>query len=61
MRSHELARELLSIDDKPISVSVDISSGDNDAGLRVFADEYHGPCDIDADNLVLLFCGTLNK
>jgi len=36
--THELARQLLRRDNMPVLVSVDVSTGDKNAGDRIFAD-----------------------
>ena len=46
MRSHELARKLLNRPDVNITASLDISTGDDDAGRRVFSDSL---CSIEQD------------
>jgi len=58
---HEWARELLALPDKPYTISVDISTGEKDANDRVFTDEFLGINNVNAEELVLLFSGTLNK
>ena len=55
MRSHELARVLLSVSDRKIVASVDMSTCDEDASIRVFG-EFCGINDInDIGEIVLLF------
>lgn len=54
MKSHELAQLLLSLDDKTIGCSVDVSTCDEDSGNRVFGD-FIGLNDIHAPELTLLF------
>jgi len=59
--SHEVAKELLSMPPKEIVISVDISTGDNDAGRRIFTSEFFGINDAEnEDEVVLLFGGDLN-
>jgi len=58
---HGWAKALLALPDKPFIISVDISTGEDDAGDRVFTDEFLGVSNINAEELVLLFSGTINK
>ena len=58
--SHQLARELLDIEDRPMSISIDISTCDSDSGRRTFSTEYNGINDINSSELVLLYEGELN-
>lgn len=58
--THELARELLELEDRPVRISVDVSTGEHDWAHRVFAIEYHGINDEDASPIVLLFSGKPN-
>jgi hypothetical protein len=54
MKSHELAKLLLSIEDRPIGCSVDMSTCDEDSGNRVFGDLIELN-DIHSPELTLLF------
>lgn len=65
--AHELARQLLECADLPVTISVDISTGDHDAYRRVFTTEYFGPNDkgnnqfgFGCSEIVLLFAGNIN-
>ena len=58
---HEWAHELLALPDKSYTISVDISTGEDNADDRVFTDEFLGINNINAEKLVLLFSGTINK
>jgi len=60
LTSHQLAKELLGMPNKELSISVDISTCDDDAGRRVFTDEYFGINDINSHDIVLLFDGILD-
>jgi len=66
MRSHELAKELLEAPDGKVVCSVDISTGQDDAGDRCFGEAFEGinslPTDIGfgSDEVVLLFSGNTN-
>ena len=61
--SHELARQLLGMPDLPIEISMDVSTCDEDADLRVFAGDYFGINDESGELtgcITLLFGGNLN-
>jgi hypothetical protein len=58
--SHKIARELLRLPNRELTVSIDISTGDHDADRRVFSGEYYGINDIEHEEIVLLFGGILN-
>jgi hypothetical protein len=60
MRSHELARLLLSVEDREVECSVDISTCDEDSGRRAFGDLLEIN-DLQSDPLTLLFEGSLNE
>lgn len=59
--SHELAKLLLELPDKPIRCSVDLDTEDRDEGRRCFG-EFSGEInDVRAEAYTLLFeCGELN-
>ena len=66
MRSHELARILLEVEDADIECSVDISTGDDDIDSRAFGDFVeigHTPCNLGfgISTVMLLFAGNINK
>ena len=42
MKAHKLAEELLKCDNVEITASIDISTGDNDSGRRIFTDDCMG-------------------
>ena len=58
--AHELAARLMGLPNKPIEISVDISTGDNDCERRAFGEGFLGINDIHADEYMLLFEGELN-
>jgi len=58
--THELAKELFDLPDKPVAISLDISTCDENAGDRAFSGEYFGVNDAEADEIILLFRGSLN-
>ena len=59
MKVIDLKRAILGLqDDLEITISVDVSSGDDDAFSRVFATELLG---VDLDTLTILTTGALNK
>lgn len=58
MKAHELGRMLLKGDDEEITASIDISTGDEDAGRRIYAIECFGVNSMKANSneIVILFC-----
>lgn len=60
LNSHDLAKELLSMPPKEVTISLDISTCDEDAGRRAFSGAYFGINDKESHDLVLLFEGTIN-
>lgn len=57
--SHELARLMLSAEDKPVTCSVDISTCEEDSTRRVFG-EYIEINDLNAPEITLLCIGAIN-
>lgn len=60
LTTHELAKELLELEDKPLEISVDMSTCDEDSENRVFTTEYFGVNDKHASEITLLFAGEPN-
>jgi hypothetical protein len=57
MTSHELARELLKCEDLEVTASLDISTGDDDSGRRIFTNGCFGVNNFtgDAGVITILF------
>ncbi len=61
MNTHELAEKLLQGPKRKVVASVDISSGDDDAGRRAFGDLCDLQYEADEETVTLLFdAGRLN-
>ncbi len=58
--THQLAAELLKCENVPVTISIDVSTGDDDAGHRAFSLEYLGINDKRASQITLLFDGIAN-
>ena len=59
MNTHELAKKLLQLEDKPFSVSVDVSTGEDDACERAFGTGFIEI--IDSVDIVICFDGYFNN
>jgi hypothetical protein len=60
MTSHELARKLLAGDDKPVNISLDISTCDEDAHMRAFSNNFTEMVTTDGE-VMLCFTGYINE
>lgn len=58
--THQLAAELLKCENAPVSVSIDISTCDEDSGRRAFSSACIGINDRRAPEITILFEGYLN-
>jgi len=54
MKTHELAKLLLSTKNKDVKASIDISNDENDSDRRIFTDSFFGINDINDDSEVML-------
>ena len=60
LTTHELARQLLELNDVELTISLDLSTCDQDATLRAFSGDFFGPESTDTET-VLMFSGSLNE
>jgi hypothetical protein len=58
--SHQLAKELLSMPDKPVAISIDVSTCDADYTNMAFGSEYFGVNGKTSETVILLFGGKTN-
>jgi hypothetical protein len=58
--THKLAHELLKCNDVPLTISMDVSTCDENSGLRGFGTNFLGVNDYTAEEITLLFEGEIN-